>query len=227
MSVIRFLFIGFIFLLTGCAGYKVEGNHAYWNTWDEGLGSKRTELTYAHIATFKILKHKRYAKDKNYAYFEGQIIQDADANTFRSIHEFRAVDRKFAYYGGNRIENADGKTFEFIQGSWARDSNDYYWGRFAIDVCDWASFSIEDIEFDWWATDKYCVFYQNKKLPIKDRESVVLFKGGYAKDKYSVYFQGKLIRGSDPDSFKLMEGYSHMARDRFNCYDYGVATACP
>lgn len=67
ICVLAFLFL----LLCGCqAGYLKENGNWVYVTYDEAVGRRVVNLN-ADNDTFSILKNKKYAKDKNVVFYEG------------------------------------------------------------------------------------------------------------------------------------------------------------
>ena len=52
----------------------------------------------------------RYAKDRNQVYFNGEILWDADPNTFIVRERFLACDKKTVFMGSKKVEGADPAT---------------------------------------------------------------------------------------------------------------------
>ncbi|KAA1242780.1 DKNYY domain-containing protein [Aquimarina sp. RZ0] len=94
------------------------------------------EITEIDVKSFKILecnnqgrKQKSlYATDKNYAYFQGKIIPNADVKTFYLIesdapYQTYAIDKNKVYYSGKKLKDADPTTFKLNTN---KTSSNYY-----------------------------------------------------------------------------------------------------
>ncbi len=216
--------------LTAC-GYKVEDDKVYYVSWNEGQGRAKEVIPGADAASFQVLKHKEYAKDRNYGYFEGVRIEGVEPLSFSSIHEVYAVDNRRAYYGGQVIERADGMTFAVVDPNWSRDKSDYYYMTSPIGVCDRETFRVRSEEFNWWASDSKCLYFQGKKVPLRDRASAIVYRCGFSKDRFGVYFGNRPVNEADPATFTMYrtpDGVDTcMGTDKNGCYAYGVKSKCP
>lgn len=216
--------------LSGC-GYKVEDDNVYYISWNEGQGRVKTLIQGADAPSFQVLKHKKYAKDKSYGYYEGVRIEGIEPLSFRSIHEFYAVDDHSAYYCGQVIDQADGRSFEVVDPSWARDKSDYYYATHPVGVCDRQTFTVRGEWFNWWASDSKCLYYQGKKVPLRDRASAVVYRCGFSKDKFGVYFEDRRLTGADPATFTMYrtpDGVDTcVGTDKNSCYNFGEKSKCP
>lgn len=112
------------------------------NVWVIG---KRTNID---VNTFKTLKYKLvqppnkqynslYVVDKNYVYFQGKIMPQADPNSFSLIvseapYQVYGIDTNNVFYSGKKIDSADSKSFTIIKNKTSRirynaqDKNYYY-----------------------------------------------------------------------------------------------------
>ena len=69
--------------------------------------SEGTEIPMAHIASFELIS-KYYAKDKNYVYFFGKLIDGADAITFHYNKEADTYqDKNYNYVAGRKVERSE------------------------------------------------------------------------------------------------------------------------
>lgn len=69
-------------------------------------GGSITIMDYADPKTFKVLESYLYAVDKNYCYYRGERIKDADRKTFRIVDTmlaFQFAMDKHNYYDGDLI----------------------------------------------------------------------------------------------------------------------------
>jgi hypothetical protein len=207
-------------LLFGCTGYKIEDHKVYWTSWNEGTGSGK-DLLDADYKTFKVLEHKKYAKDAKKVYYKGNKVQGADAESFKSIWDFYGTDINHAYYAYNKIPNSNGPTFEVLNGNFSRDDQNYYFNDKAIGVCDYQSFAIHDFEGaygNWFSYDDKCAYYMANKIPIKDRPSFEILIGGYTKDDQAVYYLMKAVPDADPESFEMINN-TFAGRDKAGCFN--------
>ena len=138
-------------ILAGCSGYKIEGDEVYWQMLDEGRGKTLSLVSGADADTFVILGHERYGKDSTGCYYEGQLIPEADADSFESISDYYAKDAQRAFYGGEPISGADGNTFRILEGNWSCDENNCFFMRSMVPGSDPESFRIMGGHLDSWA----------------------------------------------------------------------------
>ena len=214
------LLILMVGLLVGCNRYEVDGDTVYWHTTNSGNFYDKRVVEGADAKTFKAFEEfYRYGKDKNNAYFDGVAIDaEVDTQSFKPIAEYYAVDKNHAYISRDLIKTSDGQSFEIIKGNWSKDKNEIFYRTSPIGVCHMGSFVITEIDYDWIAFDKECAYYQGKKIPFKDRDSLVLYKGGFSKDEFGVYYADKVVEGADPETFKMI-GTSVIAQDKNGCYE--------
>jgi hypothetical protein len=176
--------------------------------------------TFKQIAT-------QYGKDKNSVYFGSQKIEGAQPNSFYLLNEFYAVDENHAYVIGQIIPNSDAKSFEYIGKNWAKDNDSYFYKNIELGVCDFKTFKIAPDKYPSRGSDKYCYFYEGKRVPIKDMDSFELFYGNYAKDKYDVYWGSILITKADPKTFVVKEKKDlSIAKDKDHCFSGPQTLSC-
>ncbi len=217
-----------ISFLTSCnTGYEVKNDKVFYNDWNEGSGSHHSLIRGADSKTFKTMHHSSYAKDKNYAYFKGEIIKDADPETFESVLDYYAKDIHHGFYEDKLLENSDGNSFEVInRGPYSKDKSDYYYNAYKIEVSDYKSFKILD---DSWSKDKSFYYIQASsvvvhKYPLSDYDSFELLKGGYAKDKFKVYYFGDVVDEADSRTFNVIDFGE--GKDKNNCYHGNKISTC-
>lgn len=210
-------------LATGCSRYETSESEIKWINVTEG-GTFTTLLKDADPTSFRILRHKRYAKDRAQAWYEGISINVADIKSFRSIHAYYAVDSTVAYHSHSQIENSHGPSFEVIKGNWSKDQNDVHYHTKAIGACDPASFEVHK-RYATWGWDIQCVFYMGKRLPLKDRRSFQILSGGFSKDTLAVYYEETIVDGADAASFEMIEK-TYIGRDKNGCWRFGMPFDC-
>jgi len=98
------------FVLTACSGgYKEENNKMYYSYRPDWGPVSKQEVRGADLKSFKVLKpasgRKLYAVDRNHAYRQGRIIENADVATFEIINSYRnaAKDKNSYYYEGKKV----------------------------------------------------------------------------------------------------------------------------
>ncbi|QNF31214.1 DKNYY domain-containing protein (plasmid) [Adhaeribacter swui] len=222
-------FLLFTTLLISCSsGYENDGKIVSYKYWNEGTGSHKFSLE-ADPKSFTVLKHDRYAKDKKYVFFDGQIIPNADPATFESLDEFYARDKFRGYYDKDSIISSKGTTFKVIDSYYSTDGHDIFYTTYPLKVCSVENFRVVYEQNNWerWTTDGCYYFFKHYKIPSKDYNNVSFFKGsaGLAKDRRWVYFldrklnyndEGKQILDTvDVSSFEVTDYIE--CKDKFGC----------
>jgi len=172
-----------------------------------------------------------YAKDKNYVYKNGQILQNADPQTFEFlIKPFNSYqkDRNNVYFKGIVIQGADPVTFQGLgydaySHIYAKDKNNVYINETILSGADSATFQVIDNVNSTFQKDKNNVYYQGIILKGADSINFEVLNFGYAKDKNNVYyFNGSVIKNADPTSFQILDIFN--AKDKNNIYYKGNIT---
>ncbi len=198
----KFYLICLSVILFSCnTGYENDGEKVYYNYWNEGSGSHKVELD-ANPETFKILDHDRYAKDDKNVWFDGEIVKDADAETFESIHEWYGRDKNSGFRTGAMVQGSQGKSFELIDKNYySTDGIDVFYDTLPLKVCSAKNFVIlTEEDGPWkWTTDGCFYYYMSWKIPSADYKNVTYFEGsnGLAKDLKYVYFGDHLLNYND------------------------------
>lgn len=182
-------------VLSGCsAGYQNDGNAVYYVHWNEADGEIKNKLD-ADPKSFKVLKYSRYAKDKQTVYYEGKVVQDADAPTFEPIYEWFAKDKNRGYDEEHPIASSKGQTFSVIDGYYTTDGTNIFLDTLPLNVCSVRNFHFvftDGNEDEWqrWTTDGCFYYYMNFKVPSDDYAHMKIYKnsGGFSKDRKYVYF---------------------------------------
>ncbi len=218
--------------LTSCSvGYKNDGKEVTWHTWNEGNGHNSRRVD-ADPKTFEELDDD-YGRDKEHAFYRGDIIKGADGSSFRVIDKSYAADNLYVYVDGELIENVDPASFKVHSYRLTEDKNDFYWDGKALNVRDKSSFEIMKYssgENSSWGKDKHNGYYLNGTVipnidyatfhPIDANRPVQ--SGCYAADKHRVFFMGKEIPGADPATFKVVDFY--IGQDKNRAYQKGKPT---
>lgn len=122
--------------LTSCqSGYRKEGGVWVWVSYDESVG-KRVRMVDQHDPrSFKVLKNKDFAVDKNAAFYVGRLIKGADPATFEVIHQSGySKDKNRVYLDENIIVLADPATFEFLEFPYSKDSDHVFCGNIPMKI---------------------------------------------------------------------------------------------
>ncbi|MGB3922027.1 MAG: DKNYY domain-containing protein [Minisyncoccia bacterium] len=151
-----------------------------------------------------------YAKDKNNIYYAcGEILKDADPNSFIDFTDGYAKDKLTVWYLGELIEGADSATFQPLTTKYYH--NGYYWG-------------------DFYAKDKSNVYVGGHVLGDLDPATLVIVEGWlledqvftiYLKDKNYVYAAaGYKVTGVNPTDC-TPETFSKCKNDDYQRYNLG------
>jgi len=120
-----------------------------------------------------------YSKDKNTVYKScGDILKDADVNTFENIGDGYAKDKNYVWNMAKLINGADSLTFKVLSDGYAKDKDKVYFDGSIINNVDTSSFDVVE-----------------EKLFDKNGNEIV---SAYGKDKSHVYKFGKVVENVDP-----------------------------
>lgn len=146
--------------------------------------------------TFEILC-SIYAKDKNNAYYELFAFENAHVETFDIVDHLYAKDKNHVYLLSHIIKDADSATFEYLGGNYSKDKTQVYTGFLKL---------LQDVD-------------------------VITFQyvgDGYSKDINNVYYKSsqdiEIVEGANVYEFQVLtreiEGYGY-AKDTKNVYREG------
>ncbi|WP_080656824.1 DKNYY domain-containing protein [Stutzerimonas stutzeri] len=212
--------------LAGCpSGYQLDEEKVEFISYDTGVGQRRTPVPLADPASFVVLEHSDYGKDRHSAYYQATPIPGADAPSFKSVGEFFAIDARQAYYARRPILGSDPASFKILKGNWSRDNREVYFQTRSLGVCDLATFELRPENHGQWALDARCAYHREHRLPLRDRASFRILSSSYAKDSFAVYSGAKVIEGADPATFEVLPD-THIGRDRHGCYLMEHPVAC-
>lgn len=209
--------------------------------YDDIRGDSVVFLSQANPGSFEVLSES-YARDKNNAYYKGNILSDIDVKTFEVIsyednkysdHYNYLRDKNGVYFrlrGHNlqKLDEVDYDTFEVIQAGYAKDENvvykfDIMLGNdeepFIIEGADPKSFEL----LDWgYAKDNRNVYLDLKRIEMADVATFEVLDEGYARDKNDVFYNGKSLKAQfeniDPATFEIL--VMDYAKDKNNVYRY-------
>lgn len=101
-----------------------------------------SEIALADITTFILIDKHDYAKDKNYVYYKGTILENADPKTFIRLttdrtrvnrNDYHIVsygyckDKNNVFFNNKIIEEADSESFQERAYGYAEDKNYIYY----------------------------------------------------------------------------------------------------
>lgn len=223
----RLLIALVILTLTGCdPKYNNEGDAVYYEYWNEANGSHKDKIEEADPKTFRILKFRRYAKDKKNVFYNGGVIAGADVSTFEAIDAYFARDKNTGYYCSDSVKSSDGKTFKRIEDDYSTDGKDVFYRTNPLKVE-----SVKKFRFlyasggdSWeWATDDSYYYYESNKVPSDDYANMTVYKnsGGISKDRHWVYFRDHKLNYNDNGKrvVDTIDAASFTVTDYLKCHD--------
>ena len=189
------------------------------------------------IQTFKVLNNG-YAKDNNFAYYNGLKLNDVNIDSFTiinstSVYFFAAKDKNNVFIQNKKI-NADPNTFEYLDERdidvWMKDKKNV-WTMLKSD-----SSSIQIVEKadpstfklistpkgpnvsgnEHYALDKNHAYFLNKIIEDSDSKTFEPLSIFISKDKNNAYASGNKIIGVDIKTFEVIN--SHYSKDKNNVY---------
>lgn len=125
-------------LLTSCqSGYRKEGGVWVWVSYDESVG-KRVRMVDPHdTGSFKVLKNKDFAVDRNAAFYVGRLIKGADPATFEVLHPSGySKDKQHVFLDDQVVVLADPNTFKVLEFPYSNDNKRVYCGNIPLILSD-------------------------------------------------------------------------------------------
>jgi DKNYY family len=159
----------------------------------------------ADAATFKPLNH-HFSSDAKHVFSGTKILRGVSPASFRVLNELYAIGGKKVHYSFGWVPTADYKSFEALDaGFWHGDYG---------------------IMFEGYARDKNGIWFYSltigkpRILKSADPESFKVLRCAFARDARRVFSDGLPVPKADPASFKLIT--QRYARDRSRIF-YGDA----
>lgn len=227
-KLIKALSLSFLALIVGCGSqYTIDKkkNEVIRNTWNAGHGSLQKKIDGADASTFKMIKlhnSKKFAKDKNHVHYEGEVIEDADPNTFVEfgIH-YRDAKSVYMYVDGRikPLKNSNPDKFKVLNRTYSRDDKQVFIYEKGFIPRDLDSF--EPLNDRLWARDKFAYYNGLNEVKGADRETFkILELSYYARDKNYLYWQGCVVKECNVEKFVYENGVSgHDDKYSFRFYD--------
>lgn len=220
----------FVFvILTSCGSqYTIDEskNVVIRNTWNAGMGSQQMVVEGADAKTFKMIKIKdsnRFARDKNYVYYEGERILGADPNTFTAFGPnyrdekcvFRFIDGKIKPLLGSNPEK-----FKVLDSSYSIDDKQVFYFNDGFSPRDIATFEV--INDRAWSRDKDAYYWGALEVKGADRETFkILDPSLFAQDKNYLYWYGCVIKDCNVKKF-VCTGHNTGHDDKFEFKFYSI-----
>lgn len=126
----------FVLFFASCqSGYQKENGQWVWVSYDESVGKRITPIDAHDAKSFRVLKSKKYAKDKNAVFYHGRLIEHADPRSFQVIHESGySKDNNRVFLDDQIIVLADPATFEFLEFPYSKDSDHVFCGNIPLKI---------------------------------------------------------------------------------------------
>lgn len=123
------------FLLSSCnSGYNKQDKKWVWISYDEAVGKRVSEIDQHDFETFKILNNEKYATDKNSVFYVGQIIKNADPESFEVLNNGYSKDINNIFLDATTVIFADSKTFEQLEFPYSKDKNSVFCGTIPLEI---------------------------------------------------------------------------------------------
>lgn len=128
--------IGLLFIICSCSsGYQKEDGKWAWINYNEGAGREVKFIDVADSETFKVLKNKNYALDKNHVYMRSHIIEYADSKTFTLIDNGDySKDTKHVFFKSYIVIKANPITFEVLEWPYSKDDKHIFCGNVPLNL---------------------------------------------------------------------------------------------
>ena len=125
----------------------------------------------------------------NKVYYNGVLVSNASAHSFKDLGWGYAKDGSRVYYCGKKLTNNPSR-FKALTDGYAMDSFDvYYFGK-KIE----ASTSGFKVLKDGYAKDAFDAYYCGKKVVGSSGSTFQVLNDGYAKDAWETYYLGKKVK---------------------------------
>lgn len=218
-----------LFILASCAS---KGNFKYTKS-DSGVSIVHYGKTYqvagADPSTLISFPNTRYAKDKNYVYYDGKVLINAQVDSFTVLNMSYGKDKSSVYRKENQITGADPQSFklitqhkdDFIYGVYSEDDNDiFYDGLIVNNVCDKSSFRqvFKSKYRTRYAQDNKCFYYGENKIPVTNPKSFKSININFSTDGETIFFKHAPLKTANIETFQTKRGGIHFSRDDKKCF---------
>jgi hypothetical protein len=223
------LLLSFIsFILASCAS---NGNYKYIKS-DSGVSIVHYGKTYqvpgADSSTLVSFPNTPFAKDKNYVYYNGKVLINAQVDSFTILNMSYGKDESSVYRMNNKIIGAEPQSFkiitqdkdDFVYGVYSEDDNDiFYDGVVVNDICDKSSFRhvFKSKYRTRFARDNECFYYGEKQIPVRNPKDFKVFNISFSSDGETVFFNHAPLKTASVETFRSGRGI-HFGRDDDKCF---------
>lgn len=124
----------FIFILGACnSGYQKENDKWVLVSYDEAVGKRVTQIDEHDANSFKILKNRDYAIDKNSVFLNGRIIEGADPISFELINKnVYSKDKRHVFLDAEKVIFANPNTFKVLEFPYSKDDKRIFCGTIPL-----------------------------------------------------------------------------------------------
>jgi hypothetical protein len=218
----KIYYLAFLILLISCnktdeLGYKITKSAIYFV---KGNPPRPVEIIDADVLSFKILDTtKMYAKDKNSVYFLGDIIKDADPNSFELLEKpYYTKGKNYVYLSSTKFCSYP-ETFSFIGNYYCKNKKYVYRpiGRGDKVTEDINNFKLikEEGLYDY-AIDSKFAYVNGMRIEKVNINAYKPIKQGFSKDDKQIFYLDKKMPISDYPSFEIVQlPYS---KDNYRAY---------
>lgn len=140
-----------------------DSEHVYWST----------NIISDDPASLVVLfsqDYYTYIKDSQNVFVNGNVIADADVDTFEVLSSGYARDADQVYYF-DQVLPADSGTFEVLEIPYSRDSQHVFWMENLISGADPATFKVLNANFEC-SADSQAAYYQDQPISNFDPASI-------------------------------------------------------
>lgn len=174
------------------------------------------EISGADVDSFERISY-HYSKDKNNIFFENQLLDEIDTDTFEIIEEQYmpaktsdlgyTKDANAVYYNREKMESADSYTFLYLNiASYAKDAENYFYEGEPIENIEYDTYEIINYNN---SKDANHVYFDREVIPGADPATFEHIYSFYTKDKNAVFYKLEQMEDADPATFEtFLNGYS-------------------
>lgn len=181
----RIAYIFFVIIsFSSCKhGYQKVDDDWVWITNTE-QGNHITEIITSDKFSFKILNNKEYAKDKDFVYWRGLVIEKADPKSFKIIGNSYSKDKNYVFLDNETVIFANPKTFKTLKWPYSYDGEYIFNGNLPLQVNTIKEFKIVKTNGSKITFDKSFFIEQYKEYKWLDSikvESIIISESAVAK----------------------------------------------
>ncbi len=147
-----------------------------------------------------------YFIGENVVYNSGELVEKADAKSFRLDSLFGAIDKNHAYFGHYSVKNIDPNTVEVFDrklglSGFVKDKNAVFFDHDTVLGAYVKTF--RPLPKKNYGVDQYSVFYKTHLQQwLKLNKIDCSLFGDYIKDESTVFFESVKIEGADANNFR-------------------------